>query len=192
MINAREYLADLALMAEGLSAAPDKLEDLLDLIATCPADRASRVACLAIAGQSICARTVCGVWFRANVRHPILLAPYVTGMAVANVITIARDADALRSGDYDFDRADVLIIGEGNNLHALTVLRRTGNVVESSDGGQREGIFEAIEDRTRLEVDTAGARFLGGRRIQHVIDADAIAARWGIGDDEPDTQRSAT
>lgn len=180
MFDPREFIADLALFAEGLSAAPDKIEDYLDLIATCPADRADPRVCRALIAMSSCALTVRGIWARAGVQHPILLAPYRDQRAMSDLVEIATDAKAIRGLDYEICRADVLIIGEANNLHALTVLRRTGANIESSDGGQHAGVFESIEDRTRLELDTAGARFLGGRRIQYVIDASAIAERWGI------------
>lgn len=180
-VDAREFLADLALFAEGLTAAPATLDDYLDLIVTCPADRANPQRCREAAAQSSCARTCLGIWARAGVKHPLLVEPYLNGTAVGDVVAIARDADALRGLDYEIGRADVVIIGEGNNVHVLTVLRHDDASIESSDGGQHQGVFEAIENRVRLEVDTAGARFLGGRRVQYVIDASAIAGRWGIG-----------
>lgn len=193
MINVREYFADLALMAEGLSAAPDKLEDYLDLIATCDEDRANPKRCRELASMSSCALTLRGIWKRAGVAHPILLAPYRNQRAVSDLVEIATDAKAIRGLEYEIGKGDGTIIGEGNNVHALTVRVRVANEIDSVDGGQHLGLFEGITEKQRLEVDTAGARYLGGRRIQFVFDVEAIAARWAIAeDDEPNTERSAT
>jgi hypothetical protein len=200
-INARELFVDLALAAGGLSAAPDKFDDYVALLATSEQDAADPRRCRELAAMSSCALTIRGIWKRAGVAHPILLAPYRNQRAVSDLIEIAHDADALRRHDYEIARGDALVIGEGNNLHALLV---TAHAVEageiwSIDGGQREGVFEAIEQKERHEINGALQRWLGGRLIAYVIDADAIAARWGIGDDAaaqpeeaaPPTSRSA-
>lgn len=193
MIHVRDYLVDLALAAGGLSAAPDKFDDYLDILATCPADRANPARCRELAAMSSCALTIRGLWRRANVLHPVLLAPYRNGRAISDLVEIASEADALRGIDYEITRGDALIIGEGNNLHALLV---TAHAVEagevwSIDGGQHEGRFEAIEAKERHEIDGARTRSLGGRPIVYVIDADALDARWQIAATVEAEQRDA-
>jgi hypothetical protein len=188
-ISAREYLVDLALAAGGLSAAPATFDDYTDLLATSDADKTPERRRY-LASASSCALTVRGLWFRAGVRHPRLLAPYRIGFAIGDLVEIAEEAKALRGLDYVIDRADALIIGEGNNLHALLV---TAHAVEageiwSIDGGQHAGVFEAIAAKERHEVDQVRGRLLGGRGVPYVIDFGAIADRWAIGE-TPDTER---
>lgn len=176
-MNAREYLKDLAIMAAGLSAAPLTRDAYLDLIAPCPSDRASETRCKELCEMSSCALTVRGLWVRAGVQHPILLAPYRTGKAVADVVEVAREAGALRSlsSGYIIGPADILVLTGPE--HVLTVTLQRGDTIESVDGGQRDGGgFEAILAKTRTLVGDV----LGGRQVIEIIDADAIADRWGL------------
>lgn len=182
MINAREYLKDLALFDAGLSAAPATRSAYLDAITWSPIERASPKRCAELCEMSSCELAALSRLFRAGCRHPILLAPYRDRKAGEDLVEIGRDANALRDlrSGYTIGDADIIII-EGPE-HALWVTGVRGDTIESVDGGQRDGEhFEAILPRTRKLVGNT----LDGRPIAFIIDADAIAERWAIGQDAP-------
>lgn len=176
-------LAKLAADVVGLSYAPETREAYLDLIAPCPADRVNPRICSALGAMSSCALVVRGLLARANVKHPILLAPYRTGRAVSDVVEIAREADALRDGDHEPVVDDVMVL-EGPE-HVLTIVgaRKDPSAILptlcSIDGGQRDGGgFEAVLRRERgYDV---SARTLGGRKVVYVVEAAVLLARWGV------------
>ncbi len=140
-----------------------------------------------------CALTVRQLWRAVGVRHPILLAPYRTQMAVSDLVEIARASDALvdvRAELPALTEGDVVIVGGGpeygGGWHAWTVLDTTArdyptkgtHLIRGLDGGQ-----EDTQKRQYIAAKTheiAGAPPIDdGRRVRWVIDFGAVWRRWG-------------
>lgn len=138
----------------------------LDAICACALDRSTRAEQLAT--MSSCALVVRAMWAALGIVHALLAAPYRIGMAVVDVVVVARAAGALRPATSRPREGDVVIL-DGPE-HVLTVTGWRGDVLLSVDGGQGPG-GRAIAERERAW----SPGWLGGRRILHVIDADAMA-----------------
>lgn len=169
--------------AVGLGAAPDVRDTWLDLVAPDESEQ-MRTAML---GMNGCALLVRGLWRQAGVRHAALTSPYRIGMAVADVVQIAKDAGAWRQGsDGQPDVGDVFLID--NPEHVGTVVERPDDTtIRSVDGGQRDAQgFEAVRDRERVAVGGAwfgndGVNNAQRRSLVGYCDCTALAETWGIG-----------
>lgn len=169
-VDPRDQFVALALSVEGLGAAPATLQAYCDLLATSLEDFGDPRARSEEAVMSGCALVVRGLWWRAGVRHKILIAPYRIEHAVEDVIQIARDYGALHGPERIPQRGDVVVIT--NPVHMITSIALTGSTLTSIDGGQRDGSnLECIRRRDRQMSSTR----LDGRPIAWVIDCTAIA-----------------
>ncbi|WP_434042230.1 MULTISPECIES: hypothetical protein [Sorangium] len=148
-----------------------------------------------LATLSGCALTVRGMWRRLGIDHPILRAPYRTGHAVADLVEIARGAEALleaRDGLPALHDGDVVIVGGGPEYggpeHVWTVLDATGqdypergrHLIWGLDGGQRDEHGAQCVRRKMHEI--AGVPPVdGGRQVRWVVNLDAVWRRWAVG-----------
>ena len=177
----RQQFVDLALSVVGLGAVPATLEAYLDLLATSTADRASPAMCRALAAMSSCGLTARGLWLRAGIVAPALMAPYRIGYAIVDVIEIARAAGALHGADRMPARGDVVILTSPEHVLTVVDVLGGGSVVQSVDGGERDAAgLECITRRERGYVVGLHGASLGNRPIEHVIDCVALAQteRW--------------
>jgi len=168
--------ADVAAYARGLArmsanpADPCARAAYLDLVA--PGETPARAAEMAtMSGCALTARAV----LRRFIAHPLLAAPYRTGQAMADLVRIASEADALRSALWPM-AGDVVIVGGGadggGTEHTWIALEDSWGI----DGGQRDGAgFQRI---ARKGHTIAGGRD-GGRMIRYVLDVDAILRALG-------------
>lgn len=136
--------------------------------------------------MSGCALVVRGLWYHIGVRHPILLAPYRTGRAVADLVEIAQSASALTKVRDELpwlSGGDVVIVGEPE--HVWTVLDVTRDYPEKGthlirglDGGQLD-----TQKRQYIAAKTHEIKgsppIDGGRHVRYVIDFEAVWRRWG-------------
>lgn len=153
------------------------LPPYLDLIAPNEIDRANAQICRDLASMSGCALTVRGLWVRAGVRASCLLEPYRVGRAVADVVSVAEAAGALRAPSVPPKPGDVVVIGGPEHVLTVTSIQPAAGVtiVHSVDGGQRDSQGkQTIKARDR--VMTPG--ILGGRTILHVIDCVELSRSW--------------
>lgn len=193
----RDQIVALALSLDGLAAPDPRYVDLLMPAAIEPsANRAEarRETPLTLPGGRVvqpwssCALLVRAMWRECGCAHPILLRPYRSGRAMADLVEIARDAGALRDPRDPGQPAagDAVIVGDATHLHAylVTAVRdhAPGYRVDSIDGGQRGGT--AIAARTRswpgwsrewVDVVDAGAGAPGlARPVYRWVDAGAL------------------
>lgn len=180
MSDARSIFADLALSVDGLGGAPDTRDAYLELIGPNESEQMRRD----MLQMNGCALTVRGLWRRAGVQHSLLTRPYRVGMAVADVVQIAKDADAWRTSGEPLV-GDVFLVD--NLEHVGTVIERpTGSSVISVDGGQRDGLGnQLIRQRSRVLTDgimfgNDGINNGQARRLIGYCDCTALAAAWGI------------
>ncbi len=180
MGDARSVFANNALAVEGLGGAPESRAAYLDLIGPGESDSMLRD----MLQMNGCALTVRGLWRVAGVRHPILNRPYKVGMAVADVVQIARDADAWRTTGEPLV-GDVFLID--NLEHVGTVVDRpNASQVVSIDGGQRDSVGnQLIRRRSRVLTDGVmfgndGVNDGAARRLIGYCDCVALARAWGI------------
>jgi hypothetical protein len=139
-------------------AATDGWPRYRDIVARGESDaRADELAGPHTSGCGLVAR---GYWSQVLARPPAyLLAPYVTGRALADVAEAARHAEAI-VGPLDVEPGDVIHVGKsaGGVEHAYIVTSAVGTgsmnevQVVSVDGGQRVNGWEAIEERRRSLV----------------------------------------
>jgi hypothetical protein len=164
----------------GVSAAPLQYRGIVGCTET--PERAVELAKL-----SGCALTVRGLWHWAGVRHPILLAPYRTGRAVADLVEIAQDSYALtkvRDELPPLSGGDVVIVGEPE--HVWTVLDATvtdypekgTHLIRGLDGGQKDAHGNQCIFVKTHEI-TGSPPIDGGRHVRYVIDFEAVWRRWG-------------
>ncbi len=178
--GAREIFAENALSAEGLGGAFETREAYLALIGPGESDAMLRDMLL----MNGCALTVRGLWRQAGVNHSILNRPYKVGMAVADVVQIAKDSDAWRTSGEPLV-GDVFLID--NLEHVGTVVERpNASQVVSVDGGQRDAAgSQLIRKRSRVLTDgimfgNDGVNDGVARRLIGYCDCVALAAAWGI------------
>ena len=178
--DARSLFADNARAVDGIGGAPATREEYLALIGPNESD-AMLSDMLRMNG---CALTVRGLWRQAGVRHQLLMRPYRVGMAVADVVQIAKDADAWRTSGEPLV-GDVFLID--NLEHVATVIERpNASQIISVDGGQRDNAGNQLI-RRRSRVLTDGVMFGNdgindgvARRLIGYCDCVALAAAWGI------------
>lgn len=191
----RHEIVAFAAMLPGLGANPGDPESrarYLELVA--PGESESRAA--EMATMSGCALVCRGIW-RAFIAHPILEAPYITGRAMADLVTIAREAGALHPWPSRIPEAgDVIIVGGGADgggpEHAWLAL--TVDVDEDAaslaasgiDGGQRDAAgFQVVKEREHVmgqgrdRAHDDGAPGGAARRVRYVIDVEAVLERFG-------------
>lgn len=178
-----EYASSLS----GLTADPARPEcraAYLALIA--PGETEQRQA--EMATMSGCALVCRGVW-RHFIAHPILDARYRTGDAMSDLVSIGREAHALRPAGAMPQPGDVVVVGGGSDgggsEHAWTCIesRDLGAgewLATGIDGGQRDAKgFEWVIERAHDiggGIDHCGTT---RRRVRWVIDTIACVARLG-------------
>jgi hypothetical protein len=177
--DARSQFAQNALDVEGLGGAPETRDDYLALIAPGESE-AMRRDMLQMNG---CALVVRGLWRQMGINHNLLNRPYRIGMAVADVVQIAKDSGAWRTSGEPLV-GDVFLID--NLEHVGTVVERpNGSAVISVDGGQRDNFGnQLIRKRSRVLVDGVmfgndGVNDGVARRLIGYCDCVALAQAWG-------------
>ncbi len=136
-MGAREEMASLALAYDGVGVTKDK-DGYLELIGPHETE-AMRAAMLTMSG---CALVVRGLWRMAGVESAILDAPYRIGMAMADLVEIAKAAGAWRPYYNGFPGlGDAVLVGSesGGHEHVYTVTfedAANANNLGSVDGGQ--------------------------------------------------------
>lgn len=179
----REKLVELARNFSEIGNKPPALERYRSLVAgiETPA-RASELG-----RMSGCALVARGLWRQIGVRHPILLAPYRTGRAVADLVEIAQDSYALtkvRNELPPLSGGDVVIVGEPE--HVWTVLDAAAmdytemgtHLIRGLDGGQKDAHGNQCIFIKTHEISGTPPRD-GGRVVRYVIDFEAVWRRWG-------------
>lgn len=180
MSDARTIFAENALAVEGLGGAPSTREAYLELIGPGESEQMRRD----MLQMNGCALTVRGLWRQAGVQHSLLTRPYRVGMAVADVVQIAKDADAWRTSGEPL-MGDVFLVD--NLEHVGTVVERpNATTVLSVDGGQRDSAgFQLVRKRSRVLVDGVmfgndGVNDGQKRTLLGYCDCVALARAWGI------------
>lgn len=178
--DARSIFAENARAVDGIGGAPATRDEYLDLIGPNESDMMRRD----MLQMNGCALTVRGLWRQAGVNHQLLQRPYRIGMAVADVVQIAKDADAWRTSGEPLV-GDVFLID--NLEHVGTVIDRPNpSQIVSVDGGQRDGAgFQLIRRRSRVLTDGVmfgndGVNDGVRRTLIGYCDCVALAAAWGI------------
>lgn len=173
-----EALLSYARPLDGLTADPSSpwRADYLDLIA--PGETPHRAAEMAtMYGCALVARG----YLRRFIQHPLLDAPYATGHAVSDLMTIARAAHAVRPMHELPQLGDIVLVSAPE--HVWIVLAQPHATFEGAvlyeglDGLQVDG-FRAVvmrEHVVRGGRDDAG----GDRAIVAVIDTCRVVAAFG-------------
>lgn len=97
---------------------------------------------MALPKTSGCALTVRGLWLLAGLKHKRLEPPYKFGMAVADVVAIAKSFGAWVEafGDRRPGPGDVVLVGDNSGPgaweHVFVVVECDGDKLRSIDGGQ--------------------------------------------------------
>ena len=120
-------------------------------------------------GVSTCGLVVCGLWRRLGIPAPFLTKPYVfaDGGAIVHIIAYAQSVEAWRTPLYAVTPlpGDCMIIGDGIQTHALTVVELDGpsdDLIISVDAGQvGDTGLQAIRERRRW----LSSGYLGGKRV---------------------------
>lgn len=180
--DARRRLVDLARSLDGVGARSGR-DFYLDMIAS----GETQIRSAGMARMSGCALVVRGLWRTAGVRHRVLERPYRTGMAVADLMTIAHEAGAIRPPEMRPAPADVVLVGAPDREHVYTVLRVLAEGwptpgatwLEALDGGQRD---ERRAQACRvIEHEIGGAPpHDAGRPVRCVVDFGTVWARFGL------------
>ena len=176
----RSLFAENALAAEGLGGAIENRDAYLELIGPNESENMRRD----MLQMNGCALTVRGLWRRVGVQHELLTRPYRIGMAVADVVQVAKDSDAWRTTGEPLV-GDVFLID--NLEHVGTVVERpTPSSVVSVDGGQRDGMGNQLV-RRRSRVLTNGVMFGNDgvndgvrRNLIGYVDCVALAQAWSL------------
>lgn len=178
--DARSIFSEKALTIEGLGAREETRDAYLALIGP-NESAATRAAMLQMSG---CALVIRGMWRELGIRHKALLAPYRIGMAVADVVQIAKDAGAWRTQGNP-GVGDVFLVD--NPEHVGTVIARDETSVQSIDGGQKdESGRQVVRRRERVVIERAwfgtdGINNGVRRNLIGYVDCEALASAWGIG-----------
>lgn len=159
--QARIDLLTIAHGYVGCSARPDDVARYNDLIA----HSEDLAGAAGLDKASSCGLAIRGFWREYGVRDPRVDATYHNGRVLEDLVAMAREAGAWRSGHLDeLGAGDMVLLG--GEEHVLTVVDIGGSAIHSIDGGQRDPSgFEAVLERTRaLRVGPSGAS-LGARPI---------------------------
>lgn len=159
--QARIDILTLAHGYVGCSARPDDVERYNDLIAHSETpDRAAQLD-----RESSCALTIRGLWREYGVRDPRVDQAYHDTRAIADLVAMAREAGAWRTGHLDeLGAGDFVLLG--GSEHVLTVVAIAAGTIHSIDGGQRDDHgFEAVLERQRQLVFNSSGALLGGRPV---------------------------
>lgn len=174
--RARRTFAEIAWHSQNRRASE---REFADLLGPGESDKMRR----AMVGLSTCGLAVRG-WLRLwGVSHPRLRAPYQTGMAIIDCVTIFQQHGAWRFRvEGEPEPGHVLLVGEGQAAHicAVTAIQRTGGLtrVETCDGGQvcpHTG-DQMIRIRTREWRRVGGSFLLGDRIVYGLGDPGALRA----------------
>jgi hypothetical protein len=159
--QARIDLLTLAHGYVGCSARPGDVERYNDLIAHGETpDRAAQLD-----RESSCGLTIRGLWREYGVRDPRTDRTYHDTHAIEDLVAMAREAGAWRSGHLDELGAGDLVLLAGPE-HVLTVVDTAAGSIHSIDGGQRDDHgFEAVLERRRQLAFNASGAVLGGRPV---------------------------
>lgn len=141
-MSIRDRIVALAKSYDGCHAGPASRARYLDLVG--PGETETMRAYMALPKTSGCALVVRGLWRQLALFDLRLTPPYKIGLAVADVVSIAR-----RNGAWVTDLSlrpepgDVILVGgdpkaDGGVEHVATVTACDGNALESVDGGQRD------------------------------------------------------
>lgn len=175
-MNVREEMVALARAFEGANA--DEPERYLDLVAP---HETQRIREYMLNPKTYgCALVVRGLWRLLGVQHPILTGPYRVGMAVSDVVDIARSKGAwvdARPGRLP-GRGDSVLVGTSPE-HVFTCLDVRGAddgtaELESIDGGQLVRGAQTVVQRERVWS------VRNGSWIDHAVD-NAVRGRAVIG-----------
>lgn len=134
----RDTIVNIAQNFSGVGAgnSPDRYLDLLG-------PNESEVMRASLLTMFSCALVVRGIWRKAGLRDSRLSPPYTPGMAMANVIDIARDRGALAHPRLPLIGDFVYVVSDSGSEHVYTVTdickRHDGSImITSVDGGQRD------------------------------------------------------
>lgn len=180
--DVRQKFADNALSAVGLGAAPSVRDQWLAIVAPNESDQ-MRTAML---GMNGCALLVRGLWRQMGVSHVLLENPYRVGMAVADVVQIAKDAGAWVPGAGGQPQVGDVFLIDGPEHVGTVIDRPDDTTILSVDGGQRDAQgFEAVKTRQRVNTGVAwfgndGVNDGVRRDLIGYVDCEALANAWGI------------
>lgn len=162
----------------GLTADPSSpwRTEYLSVIA--PGETPARAAELAL--NFNCELTALAVW-RRFISHPLLLAPYISGMAGRNIMTIAREASAVRPIQALPETGDVVLVSPPE--HAWICL---GTVAGNYDGA---ALYDGLDGlpvnghraiTTRQHLIRNGRDDAGGdRAVIVVVDTGKVLQAFG-------------
>lgn len=180
MSGPRSVFAAAALEVEGLGGRPESRDEYLALIGPNESEMMQRD----MLQMNGCALVVRGIWRRLGIQHELLMRPYRIGMAVADVVQIAKDADAWRRAGEPL-AGDMFLIDNLEHV-GIVVERPNPTTVISVDGGQRDGLgHQLIRRRSRVLVDGVmfgndGVNDGQKRTLIGYCDCTALAAAWRI------------
>lgn len=175
----REQVVTYAYSLDGLSANPaDPVARAAYFALIAPGETPRRAA--EMATMSGCALT-CRAILRHFIAHLTLEAPYRTGRAMADLVEIAYDVQAIRPPRNQTPMpGDMVIIGGGSDgggsEHVWTALDEGGGA--GIDGGQLDAQgFQKIVLKNHLLLDGTGRD--GSRKVRYVLDVETIVRRFG-------------
>lgn len=182
----RAKMAGLARHVVGLSAGGSTRAEFLDLVG--PGETDAVAADLAT--LSTCGLVVRGLWHRFGMDDPRLVAPYVPGSVIANIQSMAKEADGWSDGWSDPPAAgDVIYMSAPDHVGTVVHVEPRddgGLVVVTVDGGTTDAAgYQSVSTYERA-IDGSGALLSGplsgnGRRVYGVAHLPALASRFGGG-----------
>lgn len=161
----------------------------LDLIGADESE-AMRAAMLSMSG---CGLTVRGLWRRYGLKDARLEAPYQPGQVIADLVAMAKEADAWHegaSGLPELNEGDVVYVSEPDHVGTIVRAERPGDGsvhVTTVDGGSQDAAGRQLIvkwDRA-FAVDgdvTAGPMAGQGRVVRGTIEFPRVATHFGAGD----------
>lgn len=187
----RSTIVAFAAALDGLSASPsDPVGRAAYLWLVAPGESPSRADGMAtMSGCALVARAV----LRHFIDHPLLEQPYRTAQAMADLVAIAREADALHGPERVPEPGDLVVVGGGTDgggpEHVWICLAPTGDGrLDGIDGGQRGRDGSQLVKMRQHELadgyDRAFDDGAGGsarRKVRFVIDTEKVIERFGRG-----------
>lgn len=176
----RAALAEFALSLVGLTAdtAPSRAscrERYLAAIA--PGETPAMAA--QMARMSGCALVALRGYLAAFIKHPIVSRPYVIGHAVSDLVTVGREAHAIREPGDAPEVGDVVIVGGGTDgggsEHAWIFVEGTASDAYGVDGGHFDVRgFQSVIRRPHAIREGWDSTSSYRRKVRFVLDAVAI------------------